>query len=261
LFFRYLQSDKLCLDTSDIILDALLDYIKSDGGPEVMQLWSGISQHINQIYYEVDSKISEKNNVDLCENKLAMTSTDNIWIKKKWDIQEKISKKLKYISLDRYIKPKKEDILLRNGRIVPLKKGDNFPLFGIIKKCLISTDILIIRDPYIITAKISIHNARTFIQMAPAGCKVEICTYSDKERNRGRKSWDSHKTDKLSELLFSSREKENKVIKINKQSKKDLHDRSIETNDWLIMLGGGLDRHNGNTITRETTISLLKKNK
>ena len=25
LFFRYLQSDKLCLDTSDIILDALLD--------------------------------------------------------------------------------------------------------------------------------------------------------------------------------------------------------------------------------------------
>ena len=101
-------------------------------------------------------------------------------------------KKLKYISLERYIKPDKADIILRNGRIVPLKKDEIFPLFDIIRKCMEDTGFIIISDPYIITRPISIHNAQRIVQMAPSGCKVEICTYSDKERNKHYKKPDNH---------------------------------------------------------------------
>ena len=86
--------------------------------------------------------------------------------------------------MERYIKPDKADIILRNGRIVPLKKDEIFPLFDIIRKCMEDTGFIIISDPYIITRPISIHNAQRIVQMAPSGCKVEICTYSDKERNK-----------------------------------------------------------------------------
>ena len=88
-FFKHLQSDKLCLDTSDIILDALLDHIIRDGGPEVMQLWSGMVQYINQVYYDVEPKGTKESEILLCEQELAKKSSDHIWIKRSWETKKK----------------------------------------------------------------------------------------------------------------------------------------------------------------------------
>ena len=263
-FFKHLQSDKLCLDKSDIILDALLDYIVSDGGPEVMQLWTGMVQHISQKYYAVDCKMSSMDSIDKCEGELAKNSTDNIWIKTNWETVRNTKLKsqfinLEYLSWDRYVNPSNQDFLIRDGRSFNLKAGSKFPFFDYLRGCIDGAKILIISDPYFVTSKQSILNLKQIIKMTSSQCKVTIRTFGDKERNRHRIKKDRYKVQDLYNNDLVSLKSEGQ-IKLIFQKRKNLHDRSIETDKWYIGLGGGLDRHDeDDNVIRETTVFFKQK--
>ena len=258
LFLQKLQDDSVCMDDERALDDFIEQKIYENGDDLILSLWTRYASVLNIKRKKLGNKHS--NSIDL-EAELATKSVDHLWINDEVSDTELKTFKTKYgkksirqVSHKKYVSPSLKDYIIHDGMSFILKKGDWFPFLKILEIALRNEKNVLIQDGYIHKDN-AINNVEKLIKKLNENTKISIRTLTDSGRGFGGNI-----------PIIKDREKQildtfpDRNIQFSFEGqKKNLHERFIETENFIINIGAGFDAYKSSEILKETSFSLNKK--
>ena len=259
LFLQKLQDDSVCMDDERALDDFIEQKIYENGDDLILSLWTNFASVLNIKREKLENRHS--NSIDL-EAELATKAVDHLWLNdevsdKKVDaLQKKYGKKLiRQLSHKNYLDPSFKDSILYNGMSEILKKGDIFPIMKILEIALRNEKKVFIQDGYIQKDN-AIANVIKVIERLNTNANVDVRTLTDKGR---ADTWGKKEIIKDREKQVLERFPNRNINFSYTGNKKTLHERFIETENFIINIGAGFDAYKSSQILKETSFSFNKK--
>ena len=259
LFLQKLQDDSVCMDDERALDDFIEQKIYENGDDLILSLWTNFASVLNIKREKLENRHS--NSIDL-EAELATKAVDHLWLNdevsdKKVDaLQKKYGKKLiRQLSHKNYLDPSFKDSILYNGMSEILKKGDIFPIMKILEIALRNEKKVFIQDGYIHKDN-AIANVIKVIERLNTNTNVDVRTLTDKGR---ADTWGKKEIIKDREKQVLERFPNRNINFSYTGNKKTLHERFIETENFIINIGAGFDAYKSSQILKETSFSFNKK--
>ena len=139
---------------------------------------------------------------------------------------------------EHYVQPEKDSRILSVSKRIAIGKGENFDIKNFFKPFLKISKTLKISDGYLFNKNRGWKNLNTILSICPGDMKVTILTLTDRARRNKDEDDGIIAEEKLNELQEKYNLRFNFILV---DSKKELHDRCIETDQFYIDIGRGLD--------------------
>ena len=258
LFLQRLQDDSVCMDDKRALDDFIEEKIYDNGDDLILSLWTKYALVLNIKRKKLENTHSDSINL---EAELATKSVDHLWINDEVSDEEVITFKKKYgkksirqVSHKKYVSPTLKDYIIHDGMSFILNRGDWFPILKILEITLRNEKNILIQDGYIHKDN-AINNVEKLIKKLNKDAKISIRTLTD--RGRGFGGSVPIIKDREQQILDAFTER-NIQFSFEGQ-KKNLHERFIETENFIINIGAGFDAYKSSEILKETSFSLNKK--
>ena len=258
LFLQRLQDDSVCMDDKRALDDFIEQKIYENGDDLILSLWTRYASVLNIKRKKLENKHS--NSIDL-EAELATKSIDHLWINDEVSDTEIKTFKKKYgkksirqVSHKKYVSPSLKDYIIHDGMSFILNRGDWFPILKILEITLRNEKNVLIQDGYIHKDN-AINNVEKLIKKLNENAKISIRTLTDRGRGLGGNV--PIIRDREKQILDAFPGKNIQFLFIG--NKRNLHERFIETENFIINIGAGFDAYKSSEILKETSFSLNKK--